>query len=236
MDESTKASIRGSEGDHEVSEFVHLVAHELQNPLSSVTMMLSILRGAGDRLGPPFDDYIERAMDASSRMRELIRELVYFVDIGRIDREFESVDTGAVLREVLAGLDDEAAARVTLAPGPFPQVRGEPSYLRKLFASLIDNALRYRGDHEPAVRVSCQREDDAWEFCVSDNGIGIPEDSQGEVFDPLVRLHRYEEIAGTGLGLSICRRIAECHSGGIELASRAGEGTDVTVRLPAGSA
>jgi signal transduction histidine kinase len=106
-------------------------------------------------------------------------------------------------------------------------VRGDQAGLEQLFLNLIQNAAQaLRPGGKASIRVVV--EDDAITVTVSDDGVGIPEDLQERVFDPLFSTRS----EGTGLGLTIARRIAEAHGGGMELEGGPGEGTRVRVRVP----
>jgi len=82
------------------------------------------------------------------------------------------------------------------------------------------------------VRVECEQRPEGWVISVSDNGIGIPEDSQQRLFQIFQRLVSREQYDGTGIGLASCRKIAEHHGGRIWLESKLGEGSTFFVMLP----
>ena len=106
--------------------------------------------------------------------------------------------------------------------------------MTELVTNLCDNAIRYNrpGGH---VELSCGTNADGCPyFCVEDNGIGIPQDSQSRVFERFYRVDKSHsrEIGGTGLGLSIARNAVVMHRGAIKVFSQPGEGTTFTIRIP----
>jgi light-regulated signal transduction histidine kinase (bacteriophytochrome) len=87
---------------------------------------------------------------------------------------------------------------------------------------LIGNAIKFSRDEPPQVHVSAEQGDDAWQFSVCDNGIGIDSKYFDKVFAPLQRLHSENTYPGTGIGLAACRLIVERHGGRIWVESEKG--------------
>ena len=116
-----------------------------------------------------------------------------------------------------------------------PVVPGHAAELHQVFANLIQNALNYRSERPPQVRIDATREGDLWKFRVIDNGIGIPDDATESIFSPFERLHSYDEIQGHGLGLSICRKVVKYHGGRIGVVGADGGGAEFWFTLPAES-
>jgi signal transduction histidine kinase len=153
----------------------------------------------------------------------------------------ETVNLGALLADVVGELRpriEQAGARVEL--GALPVVNADPSLLRRLFANLLENALKHPRAGAPlVVRV----ESDAraaenglgprHEIRIVDNGRGFPPDEATRIFEIFARLSGSGDVEGKGLGLAICRRIAERHSGSIRAEGRPGQGATFLVTLPA---
>ena len=99
--------------------------------------------------------------------------------------------------------------------------------------NLVSNAVKFT-DEGGTVTVTVEGNGDAVELVVADTGIGVPSDEQGQVFSRFFRASTATRraVPGTGLGLAISRALVEQHGGTISFASREGEGTTVTVRLP----
>jgi hypothetical protein len=81
--------------------------------------------------------------------------------------------------------------------------------------NLVSNAIKFVATEAPRVHVSAQREQDAWRFTVTDNGVGVDPAQSERIFQMFRRLHRQEEYAGSGIGLALCKRIVERHGGRI---------------------
>ena len=98
-----------------------------------------------------------------------------------------------------------------------PEVYADVGQMIRVFQNLVGNALKYRSENTPHVKIWADRTDRDWNIYVSDNGIGIPKEFSEQVFIIFKRLHTREEYPGTGIGLAVCRRIVERHGGQIEI-------------------
>jgi chemotaxis family two-component system sensor kinase Cph1 len=109
-----------------------------------------------------------------------------------------------------------------------PMILGNGSQLQQVFQNLIGNAIKFRADKVPSIRVTAERSPSAdnnrWTFSVSDNGIGIVPENAANIFAVFHRLHTRTEYPGNGIGLSICKKIIELHGGTIWAESQLGQG------------
>jgi signal transduction histidine kinase len=104
--------------------------------------------------------------------------------------------------------------------------------LTQVFQNLVGNALKFRGDRPPHVRVTAQRSGEHWQFSISDNGIGIAAQHFERIFVIFQRLHTKAEHPGTGIGLAACKKIIERHGGRIWVESEVGVGSVFHFTLP----
>jgi light-regulated signal transduction histidine kinase (bacteriophytochrome) len=151
---------------------------------------------------------------------------------GRRGAPFQPVDMQSVLVQAKANLEaaicqNEAQIEV----GPLPTVSGDQTQLVQLMQNLIDNALKFRRQEPPRIRVSSQSDDGGWQFAVEDNGIGVEAEHFDRIFQTFQRLHG-REYPGTGIGLAICKKIVARHNGRIWLTSAFGEGATFYFTLP----
>jgi light-regulated signal transduction histidine kinase (bacteriophytochrome) len=132
----------------------------------------------------------------------------------------------------LARAIDDSGAHVDA--GDLPTVEGDGSLLRLVFQNLIGNAVKFRGDDPPSVRIDAERDDGMWRFTVADNGIGIDPEYAERIFVIFQRLHPRSSFEGTGIGLAMCRKIVEYHGGRMWLdTGSAREGSAFCFTLPA---
>src|SRR5262245_24205404 len=192
--------------------------------VASYTQLLA--RRYGGRLDQDADEFIGFAVDGARRMQDLINDLLTYSRVGTHALQVEMVDTQQLVSEVVGDLAASIAdAGATVGFERLPAVRGDSVQLRQLFQNLIANAVKFRGQRTPEVRVTAARRDGAWVFGVHDNGIGIEPQYLERIFALFQRLHTRAEYPGTGIGLSICRKIVERHNGQMWVESKPGHGT-----------
>jgi signal transduction histidine kinase len=228
----------------ELEQFAYVASHDLQEPLRKVASFTGMLQHRYEgQLDERADQYINFAVDGAKRMQVLINDLLAFSRVGRAGAEEKIVAMDEVAADAVADLGtaiEESGAQVVI-DGPLPEVRGDRSLLTALLQNLLANAIKFRGDVAPLVRLSCERThdpddgSDTYTFTVSDNGIGIAPRYADRIFVIFQRLHPKEEFTGTGIGLAMCRKIVEFHGGRIWLVPApedAGHGATFRFTLP----
>ena len=217
-----------------LSEFAHVVSHDLQAPLRAISAYTELFvqncAGAGHADVLEWGGFIK---DAVEQMRTLIQDLLEYAHILGKEVVETHVNLETVLKHVCKRLEPalkEAEAVVT--HDPLPAVTGDETLLAQLFQNLIGNAMKYRSREEPRIHISASVQGDEWLIAVADNGIGIKADQQLRIFEPFKRLHG-TELPGNGIGLAICKRIVERYGKRIWVASEEGQGATFYFTLPA---
>ncbi|HEU5394064.1 MAG TPA: ATP-binding protein, partial [Candidatus Methylomirabilis sp.] len=224
------------------------LAHELNNPLSSVAGFAEALQrraGEGGVAGQAGlaegQEYLAMIQAEVSRAAAIVRRLLDFAR--QREPAFGPVDLQSVVEDAVSFVERQATlANQQILVAPFPagsRVLGDSQMLQQLFLNLLTNALdATEGGGE--IRVAAQRQDGgpgrgprgaSVAVVVADNGSGISRENLARIFDPFFTTK--EVGKGTGLGLAICQSIVEQHGGTIEVQSEGvGKGTVVSVRLP----
>ncbi|MFO7604789.1 MAG: ATP-binding protein [Desulfurivibrionaceae bacterium] len=234
QEELAQLAERLASSNRELERFAYVASHDLQEPLRSVTGFLGLLkRRYQGKLSPEADEFIEFAVAGASRMQELILDLLRYSRVESQGKPLTAVDSGKTLAQVVVNLQsaiEEAGAKVEA--GTLPVIAGDDSQLVQLFQNLVGNAVKFRRDEPPLVRVSAERQEGGWRFAVADNGIGIKPEFRERILQVFQRLHTQQEYPGTGIGLAICKKIVERHGGRIWVESQPGQGTTVYFTLP----
>jgi light-regulated signal transduction histidine kinase (bacteriophytochrome) len=179
-----------------------------------------------DQLDQDAHVFIDYAVDGARRMKIMIDNLLKYSRVGTQGNNFAPIDLMMVMHDVLNDLElaiQENDAVVSY--DCLPVVTADNSQMQLVFRNLIGNALKYRGDNPPRIHVSAQRQEQAWQFRVKDNGIGIEPRFFERIFKIFQRLHLRTQYEGTGIGLAVCKKIIERNGGTIGVDSTPGEGS-----------
>ncbi len=212
----------------ELEQFAYVVSHDLQEPARMVSSYLDLIaRRYRGEIDEKADGYIHYAVDGAERMQEMIRALLNLSRVETRGKAFAPTDVETIVERTLTILDrviEESGAKITYTD--LPTVQADRTQLAQVFQNLIANAIKFRReDVAPHVHVSARREDGAWCFAISDNGIGIDPGQADRIFQIFQRLHTREEYPGTGIGLALARKIVERHGGRLWMESVPGEGS-----------
>lgn len=218
----------------ELEQFAYVASHDLQEPLRMVSSYLKLLsKRYEDKLDNKAREYIEYAVDGAMRMDSLIKGLLSFSRITTKAKAPQQVDLNQVVSNVQKDLKASVEENdAILEVGKLPVLRADDSQMYQLFQNLITNALKFKKDRQPVIRINAREEKKHWMFSVEDNGIGIEPEFFDRIFVIFQRLHERERYPGTGLGLAICKKIVERHGGRIWVESEAGKGTTFYFTLP----
>jgi len=230
----------------ELEQFAYVASHDLQEPLRKVASFCQLLeKRYSDQLDERGLQYIHFAVDGAKRLQILINDLLTFSRVGRGNRAPVPLALDEPLEAAIAALQPaiEESGAVIGRPTSLPTVLGDISLLTMLWQNLIGNGIKFRAPgRTPLVQITmaerpAEGDDGAmWEFCVQDNGIGIPPEFSEKVFIIFQRLHGRDAYPGTGIGLALCKRIVEFHGGKISIDPASSEGTRICFTLPQAAA
>jgi two-component system cell cycle sensor histidine kinase PleC len=223
------------------SAFLANMSHELRTPLNAIIGFSEVLTGEllGPCGSPKYLEYAQHIKESGDHLLELINHILDLsrIEIGRYELHKEWAQGDELVKDALRFVVLAAQhARVSLEREIDSEIA--PAFLdrravRQVLLNLLSNAIKFTPpDGVVTARVGCDSGDLV--IAVADNGIGIPANEIArlgrpfeQVASPLERAHQ-----GTGLGLAISRGLVEMHGGRLQIASEAGRGTTVTVRIP----
>ncbi|MFP5288715.1 MAG: sensor histidine kinase, partial [Thermoanaerobaculia bacterium] len=214
------------------------LAHEIRNPLNSLNLNMQMLEEEmeeGGSAASPASGKRLLAITRSeiSRLERLVSDFLAYAKPRPLEvEEMPAVRPLERVRDLLAGEVQKRGARVEvedLSGGA--RVRVDPSQIGQLLLNLARNAMdaAEEAGRRPVLELSVTRQGPTVALAVRDNGVGIPPEERERVFEIFYSTRK----GGTGLGLAIVDRIARAHGGRVKLESAVGEGTVVTVELPA---
>jgi len=228
------------EADRLKTAFVSNMSYELRTPLTSIAGFAEMLSaGYAGPLAPMAGEYVAAILDSVARLGALIDNVLDLTqsDTGGLllaEEEVDLADLCAELGEEARGLAERQGVELAVEVKPeVGIVTGDRRRLGQAVVNVLRNALLYT-DAGGRVLLRAEGGRDAARIIVSDNGRGIAPADQARVFDRFQRTAegRGDDQPAIGLGLPLARQFVEAHGGTVQLQSREGEGTTVTIRLP----
>lgn len=217
------------------TEMIHIIVHELQNPVAAVRGFLEILRE--EELT---QEELTEIYALCSRSVETLRALIdRFLDItrlesGKLQIEMEPVVLTQLLKDVIDSFKPQLREKqidITLSEAHVPVILGSQSMLEDVARNLISNAIKY-GNPNRTIKVELGMDDSSVVFSVTDHGFGIPEEHRDKMFQKFYRIKAYNRQKGNGLGLAYVKEVVLKHNGTITFESNPEIGTKFIVRLP----
>jgi len=218
-------------------EFTANVSHELKTPLHSISGYSELIK-EGVARDEDVKNFAGKIYDETQRLVTLVDDTINLshLDEGAKDMAWTEVDLYDEAEKVVSALTELAArsdVSISLEPGNKPEgyasvIRAIPDQVHAIIYNLCDNAIKYNKEGGTVtVKV------DGTTLSVRDTGIGIPGDQTDRIFERFYRVDKSHSkaVGGTGLGLSIVKHAAEIHDADIEVESKEGEGTEITVRF-----
>jgi PAS domain S-box-containing protein len=218
-----------------VDRFARIVSHDLKEPLIAIGGYTRlVLEDAGPELDGAARDHLNAVLRSSTRMKELIDDLLILSKVGHSphrDTRVSICDLLAELTRDLAFFLHERRARVEYSPD-LPDVHGDLTELGIVFRNLIVNGVHYNRRESPMISISATQDAGSVTFSIADNGIGIEKADADRVFEMFQRLDPVENFGGSGAGLAIVKKIVESGNGRIWLESTPDVGTTFYFTVP----
>ena len=218
----------------QMEEFTYLVTHDLKAPINNIksiaTELESSLKTSKDNTIITYLDYLKTS---SFRMSNMVNNILDHARIG--GSKFETdVSLTDLLKNILEDFSERIkSAKAQIEIGSLPLINCYSLEIRLLFQNLLDNALKFVPKNRiPIIHIDCQESNGHFIFSISDNGIGIPENQNSNVFGAFQRIPTHNDYEGSGLGLYGCKKIVEHHEGQIWVTSEVNTGTTFFIKLP----
>ena len=224
--------------DRSRNQFVSNASHELRTPLTTMKILLENVLYQPDMPRDMRDEFLGDMNHEIDRLSNVVKDLLTLtqMDGGKMEVHREWMSFSQTVRETLHLLTPQAEKRHQDLRGriaPDVMLFADSSKLGQIVYNLTENALKYTPEGG-RILVTLQTRGRSAVLTVQDNGIGIPQEDLGHIFDRFYRVDkaRSRETGGTGLGLSIVRQMVALHGGEISVESTPGAGSTFTVKSP----
>jgi PAS domain S-box-containing protein len=219
--------------NEELSQYAYVVSHDLKAPLRAIANYSGFLyEDLENTLSREQKGYLEKLNLAVRQGEQLVEDLLEFSGVGRLRAPIEMINIGGFLQQLMVSLALPPDVEIVLA-SEWPTIHTDPTLLRQVFQDLIKNGVKFNRSRRKVIEIGWSSfGEEAYEFFVRDNGIGIEPRYHEQIFGVFQRLHTRDEYEGTGLGLAIVKKAIGKLHGSIRIESKAGQGSTFYVVVP----
>ena len=226
--------------DESRREFVSNVSHELKTPLTSIKAYTETILSDPEMDAETREYFLGIVLSESDRMHRIVSDLLVLsrLDNKRTNWSVETFDLKKSIHrlcEVMRGQVSEHRHRILFgSQRALPDITADRQRIEQVILNILSNAIKYTPDGGKIDIRLTQIPKGFLRIEIADNGVGIPDDDIGHLFERFYRVEksRTQDAGGTGLGLAIAKELVEAHGGRISVKSTLGEGTTVTIDLP----
>ena len=219
--------------NRELEAFSYSVSHDLRTPLRAIDgFSLILIEDYAGKLDDEGMRLLKVVRDNTSRMGQLIDDILQFSRTGRLGLTFSKIDMKKLALEVVEELRP-TGGKLQVAIEALPPATGDLAMMRQVFVNLVSNAIKFSRNREnDVIRVGGSIKGDEAIYFVQDNGAGFDMKYADKLFGVFQRLHSVKEFEGTGIGLAIVKRIITRHGGRVWAEGKVNEGATIYFALP----
>ncbi len=223
------------ESNNELERFAYIASHDIKSPLRNIISFTSLLEKELDKdISPKAQEYLNYVKNGGSKLHMLVSDVLDFSKVNNQSEKSTTLDLNDIIEEIKSLLAETITSKSAIinAENKLPKINAQRSMIFIVLKNLIENGIKYNQSKEPTIDINFTPSSQGLTLHIKDNGIGIEEQFQNQVFEMFSRLHTYTEYEGTGLGLAFCNKIMRKYDGHITVDSAINEGSTFNLFFP----
>lgn len=219
--------------NEELNQFAYIAAHDLKTPVRNIQSFAQLAsKHLKDSKHKKVEDYISIISDSSKHLNDLIHDLLSYSLLEKDSIDMEWVELTEIFNSTKSLIQGKQENAYEILSSDLPKAFVNPLQFKLLFQNLIENGLKYNINAKPKITLKNVSDNNYWRISFKDNGIGVDEKYQKQIFEMFERLHSNDDFEGSGLGLAICKKIIGRHSGTIKVEESSNKGTEFIIEWP----
>lgn len=223
------------------NDFMNNMTHELKTPISSISLAFEMV--LDDQYGLSQEkktSYLVSAQKETSRLKLIVENVLKILSLEKAGLDIIKSEIAvqpwleAIIERITPLLENRnVVLQVTITPESL-NIYADEVHISNVIYNILENAVKYNDKPDPLIRIVIEKQQDTVQFCIQDNGQGIPEKYLDKIFDKFFRVpkdYQHDE-KGYGLGLSYVKQVVAMHDGSITVQSTAGKETNFIMHLP----
>lgn len=222
------------ETNNKLDTYTHQLAHELKNPLTTIKINAQFIQLHQDMSREKINQFMEKINDSTKLICEIITKTLESTKSTPNMLVYETINTNTIIRQTInEALEAYNTNKCEVQLGELHPIYGERTLLYQLFMNLINNAIKFSSKQELTIlNIYSNKEKNNTVYFIKDNGIGINDSEQKEIFSMFKRLSNASQYEGSGIGMSIVKRIVDRLKATITIESQVNVGTTFKISFP----
>jgi len=221
-----------SRSNKELQEYASIAAHDLKAPLRAIATIADwILTDCADKFDEQGKKQVKMLIDRVKHMNALIDGILKYSGAGHTEQGRQEVDLNTVVSETISEIELPKNIEITV-DNEFPTLECEKTHIMQIFQNLLTNAIKFMDKPNGQIKIGCTRQDDVWQFSITDNGSGIDQKHFDKIFKMFQTFSSNNNTESTGIGLAIVKKLVELNDGKVWVESEPGKGSTFFFTLP----
>ena len=220
------------QANQDLSDFAHVVSHDLKAPLRSISTIAQWLKtDYNDQLDDDGREQLDFLNEEVKRAQNLITGILQYSRLGKNQSQNLNINFTELVSEIIKTLNPPSHISIQIT-NPLPTLKCDPIQMQQIFQNLLSNAIKYNNKPQGKILIACTEIENFWQFSITDNGTGIESKHFDRIFKPFQTVNPTPQPDSTGIGLATVKKIIELYNGKIWVESQIQKGSTFYFTLP----